>query len=126
MKAEMHHIHIHCQDQEGMVRFFTDHFEATLVGSKTFWGGAGYQIDLSGVKINISSPNSNDETPTHGNECHSYDHIGVLVKDIQQAYEELHEKGYVFTLLPTPMRNLMIAYMKGPEDIKIELLQPQG
>ena len=52
------------------------------------------------------------------------DHIGLRVIDLDATVSELKSKGARFTMEPTTIRpGVRIAFMRGPENVSIELLQ---
>ena len=58
-------------------------------------------------------------TPNRG-----YEHLGLRVEDLDAAVAALKAKGVVFTMDPKVMGpTLKIAFLRGPDDVLIELLQ---
>jgi catechol 2,3-dioxygenase-like lactoylglutathione lyase family enzyme len=52
------------------------------------------------------------------------DHFGLAVKDIDGAAAALKAKGVTFTTEPTTIRpGVRICFIRGPQDISIELLE---
>ena len=52
------------------------------------------------------------------------EHIGLAVQDIDAVVAALKAKGVVFTMEPTTIRpGVRIAFLRGPEDVSIELLE---
>jgi catechol 2,3-dioxygenase-like lactoylglutathione lyase family enzyme len=125
MSYHLHHIHIVCRDLEGMIEFFGRTFQAGLVKRKTFGGAAGAVLDLGGSAVNLRVAQrnevlrSNDKSQSYG-----YHHIGVTVADIAAEYERLSAAGHEFLVAPTDIGELWTAFLKGPEGIVIELVQP--
>jgi catechol 2,3-dioxygenase-like lactoylglutathione lyase family enzyme len=55
------------------------------------------------------------------------DHIGLQVDDIDTTAAELKSRGVEFDVEPYQVRpGLRIAFIKGPDQLRIELLQPVG
>ena len=51
------------------------------------------------------------------------EHIGLIVEDIDDVAAGLKAKGAEFTMEPPPSRpNTRIAFLKGPENVSIELV----
>jgi hypothetical protein len=62
----------------------------------------------------------------HCLECHGPDDSkgGLVLTTLQAAVKELKARGAVFTMEPKLLRpGLRIAFLTGPEDVSIELLQ---
>lgn len=125
MNYSLHHVHLICKDLEKMIGFFEEAIGARLVERRKFGTANGATLDLEGININLRVARDGEEigeniTPS----TYGYDHIGLQVKDVQVAYEELTNRGYSFFMPPTEAAGLLIAFFKGPENITIELVQP--
>jgi len=127
MTYRFHHIHLICKDLEGMINFFTEALGATLVARKKFGTADGASLDLQGTTVNLRV-NRQDEVMT-GDASQTrfgYDHFGLLVEDVDAAYEDLKKRGFNFFMAPKDIPDLRIAFFRGPEDITIELIQKLG
>ena len=125
MDYSLHHVHLICKDLEKMIGFFEEAIGARLVERRKFGTADGATLDLDGIDINLRVAREGEEigeniTPS----TYGYDHLGLQVKDVQVAYEELTNRGYSFFMPPTEAAGLLIAFFKGPENITIELVQP--
>ena len=127
MTYRFHHVHLICKDLEGMINFFTEALGATLVAPKKFGTADGASLDLQGTTVNLRV-NREDEIMT-GDASQTrfgYDHLGLLVEDVDAAYEDLKKQGFKFFMAPKDIPDLRIAFFRGPEDITIELIQKLG
>ena len=125
MDYSLHHVHLICRDLEKMIGFFEEAIGARLVARRKFGTADGATLDLDGIDINLRVAREGEKigentTPS----AYGYDHIGLQVKDVQAAYEDLTNRGYSFFMPPTEAAGLLIAFFKGPENITIELVQP--
>jgi catechol 2,3-dioxygenase-like lactoylglutathione lyase family enzyme len=125
MNYSLHHVHLICKDLENMIGFFEEAIGARLVERRKFGTADGATLDLGGIDINLRVARDGEEiaeniTPS----AYGYDHVGLQVKDVQAAYEDLTSRGYSFFMPPTEAAGLIIAFFKGPENITIELVQP--
>ena len=51
------------------------------------------------------------------------DHIGLTVRDLDEAVVDLKEKGARFYMEPHVIRGtLRIAFLRGPDNVSIELM----
>ena len=128
MSNRLHHIHIITKDLQQMIDFFTECMGATLVAKKKFGTADGAGLDLDGVAINLRVANEN-ETFLDGaaGKPYGWHHIGISVDDIDTLYQNLTEKGYVFTGPPRTVESgARVAFFDGPESLTFELLQPKG
>ena len=124
MSFQFHHVHLICSDLEEMISFFTETLGATLTERKKFGTADGATLDLNGTNIFLRVTREDDniiEDPSAS--TYGYNHIGFVVEDLNAAYEELTGKGCVFSLPPTDAGGRAIAFIKGPDNIAIELLQ---
>lgn len=128
MAYKLNHIHLVCRSLQEMIDFFTQNFDAELIGMKKFAGVDGATLDLSGTTINLRVPKENENlTDPCTCKIYGYHHMGITVDDIDAEYRRLSNKGYQFSLPPTDMdETLRIAFFDGPENITVELLQRKG
>jgi catechol 2,3-dioxygenase-like lactoylglutathione lyase family enzyme len=118
MTYEFHHIHVVCSDLDEMESFFVDVLGAELVERKTFGDVEGAVINYDGTPIYLREPRGGGSGESVG-----YDHLGLVVDDIEAAYEELKEKGFRFVVPPTGDRG-RVAFFEGPDGVAVELFQP--
>ena len=124
MSFQFHHVHLICSDLEKMIRFFKEKFGAKLTERKKFGSAEGAKLDLNGTSIYIRIERENDniiKDPSAS--TYGYNHIGFMVEDLNAAYQELSQKGCVFPVPPNNAGDHPIAFLKGPDNISIELLQ---
>ena len=125
MNYSLHHVHLICKDLEKMIGFFGEAIGARLVERRKFGTADGATLDLDGIDINLRVAREGEEIGKNSAaSTYGYDHVGLRVKDIQAAYEDLTNRGYSFFMPPTEAPGMKIAFFKGPENITIELVQP--
>ncbi len=114
-----HHVHLEVADPEAAVEWFTK-----VLGAKD---SGQYRKLLPSVRygdvwVLISKPRGDAKrVPSDGR---SFDHFGVSYADLDVAAKDLKAKGVKFTLDPRPFGEAKIAFIEGPEGVKIELVQP--
>lgn len=124
MSFQFHHVHLVCSDLEEMIGFFTDTLGATLTQRKKFGVADGATLDLNGTNIYLRVARENDniiKDPSAS--IYGYNHIGFMVEDLNATYQELSQKGCVFSLPPKESGGHLMAFIQGPDNISIELLQ---
>ena len=128
MAYTLNHIHLVCSDLKETIDFFTQNFDAELVGMKKFAGVDGATLNLSGATINLRiSPESENLADPGSCKTYGYHHMGINVEDIDAEYKRLSGKGYKFTTPPTDMdETLRVAFFEGPDNMTVELLQKRG
>jgi len=124
MTYRLHHMHLICKDLEKMTAFFTEVVGANLIEHRKFGTADGVVMDLAGNTINLRAAREDEEpVDPEARSVYGYDHIGLEVDDLDGVYEDLTGRGYHFTVPPTEIPDLKIAFFKGPEGITIELVQ---
>ena len=125
MKYRYHHFHLLCTDLDQMIDFFSEVLGAELVELRKFGTADGARLSLDGVAINLRVAKEDEAIVNDPPVLQfGYHHIGLEVEDVDAAYTELSEKGYVFTVTPKDIGYVKIAFFLGPDDIIIELVQP--
>ena len=123
MANRYHHIHLICTDLHATETFFAD-LGAPVVERRKFGAADGAIVNLAGTHIYLRTRREGDtlsgdsSAPRYG-----YDHLGVQVDDIDTAYKTLSAKGYKFTMTPQQQGQMRIAFLKGPDNITVEILQ---
>ena len=61
----------------------------------------------------------------------SIDHLGFAFPDLDAAAAEIKKKGVVFQTEPRPFtnasgQNMKISFVVGPDDVRIEVVQPKA
>ena len=128
MKYRYHHIHLICRDLPTTEAFFTTDLGAALVERRKFGTADGAILDLGGTRIYLRTHRDGDAiTGDSSNPRFGYDHIGLQVEDLDAAHRALSAKGYVFFMPPQQpgavLGDMRIAFLKGPDNISVELLQ---
>jgi catechol 2,3-dioxygenase-like lactoylglutathione lyase family enzyme len=127
MTYRFHHVHILCKDLEKMIGFFIEALGAQLVRRKKFGTADGASLDLKGTTVNLRVARSEEKVEGDASRTvYGYNHIGLEVDDIESAHTELRRRGYSFFMPPTDTPDLRIAFLRGPEEIVIELVQQLG
>ena len=125
MKYRYHHLHLMCSNLNEMINFFTEIFGAELVARRKFRTADGATLDLDGTTINIRGVEEGEEVLGDESRPHyGYHHLALQVEDLDAAYSELVEKGLTFTAPPAELGTVKYTFLKGPDGITIELVQP--
>ena len=124
MNASLDHIHFYCGDIEKAVAYFRDLFGGKELTREKRPNSILVRMDIQGAIIALMavSPENGPFDPGKGKR--GLDHIGFKVKDLQAAIEEVKAKGVRIsqdlTVLPS---GLKMAFVEGPDGIRIELLE---
>ena len=117
------HIHLRSPDPEATALFYEKMFGATILRS-TQNGKPRVDMDLCGQKVFIAqvSPKDGVGAPPRSPYL-GLDHLGLIVTGIDKVADELKGKGAAFTMEPTTIRpGVRIAFLRGPQDVTIELV----
>lgn len=128
MDFKFDHVHLVCQDVDGMVDFFERIFDAERISyNPDFKGAASAVIRLGSMRVFVRSLRPN-ETPeaVAPDSVQGLDHFGIGVDDVEKTAEWLKARGAEFSVEPHQggMGGRMISYIRGPENIDIEIVGP--
>ncbi len=125
MEFKYHHFHILCSNLEDMIKFLSKDLGAEFVEFKKFGTADGAMLLLDGVRINLRVKRDDEHFSQNSAETrYGYDHLGLLVDDVDAAYEELKAKGYKFFINPVDAGPVRMAYFRGPDELVVEILKP--
>ena len=115
------HIHLRSPDPDATADWFGRMFGAEVIRS-TVAGTPRVDVRLGGMDIFIAPAGNAAAAPAHPHR--GLDHFGLRVPDLDAAIADLKAKGAIFTMDATNLRpGLRIAFLTGPDDVSIELLQ---
>ncbi len=117
------HIHLRSPDPEATAQFYEAMFGAKIIRAMQ-QGKPRVDIDLCGQMVFIA-PINDDATATPPSAPYQgLEHIGLRVNGIDAAVAALKAKGAAFTMEPTTIRpGVRIAFLRGPQNVSIELLE---
>ena len=127
----INHVHIRSADPSASADWYTEHFEAKKVSEREVMPGTvTISMDMgSPVRLNISSQvaGSSDERASAELNRLGLEHFGFDVEDIQSDIDRLSAAGVRVVLPITEVAGgAKLAYIEGPDDVLIELVQPPG
>ena len=122
------HIHVRTKDPEGMASFFETMFGARVLRLIQSDGVPRVDLDVNGLAIFIASVPPEEHIDLSPRDPHlGLDHFGFRVDDIDGAVEDLRSKGAEIYVEPRTIRpGVRIAFVRGPDDVRIEILQRDG
>ena len=127
----INHVHIRSADPSASADWYAEHFGAKKVSEREVMPGTvTISMDMgSPVRLNISSqvPGSSDERASAELNRLGLEHFGFDVEDIQSDIDRLSAAGVRVVLPITEVTGgAKLAYIEGPDDVLIELVQPPG
>jgi lactoylglutathione lyase len=119
------HIHLRTKDVPAMADYFAKVFDAKKVESVQSDGVHRTDLDLDGLIIFIAPVAADADIPAGPKDPYlGLDHFGLRVDNVDETVEELKKRGADISDGPRTIRpGVRIAFVRGPEDIRIELLQ---
>jgi catechol 2,3-dioxygenase-like lactoylglutathione lyase family enzyme len=123
-RFQFDHIHLRSSDPDTMAQWFEDKFGAKVARYMQS-GRQRVDVSLGGADIFIAPVTSGDGVnPAPVTPCRGLDHFGLFVNGLEAFVAELAAKGVEFTTpLQTVRPGVSMCFIRGPEDISIELLE---
>jgi lactoylglutathione lyase len=119
------HIHLRSRDPEATAQYYHKMFNAKIIESVQPDGQKRIDLDINGLTVFIARVAPGDDVPASPTEPYiGLDHFGLRVDDPDKAAVELKKRGAEFTMEPRVLRpGVKIAFIRAPEDVRIELLE---
>jgi catechol 2,3-dioxygenase-like lactoylglutathione lyase family enzyme len=108
------HVHLKTRDPKGTVQFYVDNFGATL---KQEIPGRGYQVDLHGLQLNITTIIAAQKHEQH----YGFEHIAVETDDYSGTLARLRTNGVRILEELAPNNGRRVCFLEAPEGAQIEL-----
>jgi lactoylglutathione lyase len=124
LECRFHHVHVFCSDYEATVRWFVERIGAELLERREARGVPQSELRLGGAHILIRGARKGENLAPAGVRQFGTDHFGLQVPNVDAAVAELRQRGVSIEVEPWDVGpNLRIAFVKGPDDVRIELVQ---
>ncbi len=119
------HIHLRTRDPQGMAEFFHRIFDAKIIESVQSDGVARTDLDIDGLRVFIAPVPAGADMASSPREPHlGLDHFGFRVDNLDETVAELKRRGADIAVEPRTIRpGVRIAFVRAPDDVRIELLQ---
>jgi len=116
----LHHIHHETRDVDATAAFYQKHFRGELTERTEREGVQWARIRIGDTTLNVTDRGEADIGLKRYN---GLDHIGIHTSDFDETIGALKSAGVEFFIEPmSPAPGVRIAFIRGPDDIKIELL----
>jgi catechol 2,3-dioxygenase-like lactoylglutathione lyase family enzyme len=119
------HIHLRTKNPQATIEYYQQMFDATPVSYVQSNGKPRVDLDLNGLTIFIAEVPADATLPAAPSEPYiGLDHLGLRVDDVDAAVAELKRRGAQVIVEPRTIRpGVRIAFIQGPDDVRIELLE---
>ncbi|MFC7734900.1 VOC family protein [Roseomonas sp. GCM10028921] len=117
------HVHLRSPDPDATGAWFVDHFEAKHLRRQEGPASLRVVVDLGGLHLFIDRvPESTPSPPPAP--FQGIEHLALAVTGIDAIVEELRGKGVRIVVEPNnPNPTTRIAFVEGPENVRVELLE---
>jgi len=120
----LEHIHVYCSDMAATERWFVSGMGAELVKHMEIKGSPATELHMGGVRLLLRGPRAGEVLGAGGTGRCGFDHLGILVKDMDATVVELKRRGVEFEMEPQPLDAVTrMAFVRGPDALRIELLE---
>ena len=117
------HVHLRSPDPEETAGYYEKMFGAEIIRSVQSDGRERIDLNLGGLTVFIAKVDPGKVGPPPEPPFQGLEHLGLSVHPIDEAVAELKKKGAEVTREPTTIRpGVRIAFIRGPQNVHIELL----
>jgi catechol 2,3-dioxygenase-like lactoylglutathione lyase family enzyme len=125
------HIHVFCLDPDASLRFYTDVFQAGVLG-KAYGsdGGVRHFLRLGGLALVLAPyPQGTDPAVPAAYRDGIYErgygvgHFGLHVENVDESVETVRQRGAKILAEPREFVGARFAYVGAPDGVIIELLE---
>jgi catechol 2,3-dioxygenase-like lactoylglutathione lyase family enzyme len=118
------HIHIYCTDLAATERWFAEGLGAEVVGRPESRGVPSVRLKLGGANVYLRPKRDDEDLVPAGPQSFGTNHFGVRVADVDASIAELRGRGVTIDVEPWDFSpSSRIAFIKGPDEVRIELVQ---
>ena len=122
MIAGLHHVHILCSDLQATESWFVDGLGAELVERRESRGLPTSELRLAGLRVLLRN---GGDSARGGERSYGLDHFALQVEDVDAFVESLRARGVEIARGPQDSPTNRVAFVRGPDDLVIELVQPR-
>ena len=122
------HIHLRTRDPQGMAQYFHKTFDAQVLESVQSDGRPRVDLDIDGLIVFIApvAPDA-DIAASPPDPYLGLDHFGFRVDNVDDTVAELKRRGADIIDEPRTIRpGVRIAFIRAPDNVRIELLERTG
>jgi len=119
------HIHLRSHDPMATAQYYQKMFAAKIIESVQSDGQPRIDLDINGLTVFLARVPADAKIGEAPADPHlGLDHFGLKVDNLDAAYAELKQRGAEFTVEPRTIRpGVKIAFVRGPDNVRIELLE---
>jgi catechol 2,3-dioxygenase-like lactoylglutathione lyase family enzyme len=121
------HIHVFCSDLAATERWFAEGLGAEVVGRPESRGVPSVRLKVGGANVYLRPAREGESLVPPGPQHFGADHFGLRVTDVDATVAELRKRGVFIEVEPWDFSpGSRIAFIKGPDGVRIELVQARS
>jgi catechol 2,3-dioxygenase-like lactoylglutathione lyase family enzyme len=129
MPFRINHIHLKSPDPEKTANWYVKAFDFRIVSDEVRVFGDRFircQSDGGGIMVNVSGARTGERLgPGDADPHHGLEHFGFDSEDLERDIRRLEGLGARLLEGPIQIPNgPRIAFLRGPDDTRLELIQP--
>ena len=119
------HIHLRSPDPLNTAQWYHRMFDARIVETPQPSGPNRIDLDINGLMVFVAGALPTGEEVQGLRDPHyGLDHFGLIVGNLEEAVAELKSRGADFAVEPRTLPSgVKIAFVRGPNDVRIELVE---
>ena len=118
------HVHFYCTDIAASEGWFVNVLGAELIERRGSEEYPTVVVSLGGGKILLRKQLEGENLDASGAPRFGLDHFGLLADNVRDTVEEFRTRGAVVSSEPRELRpGVFVAFVSGPDDIRVEILQ---
>jgi catechol 2,3-dioxygenase-like lactoylglutathione lyase family enzyme len=116
MALTVQHVHLKTPDPQKTIKYYIDNFGATIKGEMA---GRGYQLDLHGLQLNITTLISTQNHEQH----YGIEHMAVVTDDYPGTMAQLRANGVKILEELPPTNGRHVAFVEAPDGAQMEIIE---
>lgn len=118
MSFSVNHVHLKTRDPAATVRFYVENFGAV---EKAIVPGRGFQVDLHGLQLNITTLIAAQDHEQH----YGIEHLALNTEDYPGTMAKLRANGVkvLEELPPNPDNGRRVAFLQCPDGAQMEVIE---
>jgi lactoylglutathione lyase len=118
------HIHVHCTNLDETARWFIEGLGAEVVDRPDSRGVPSVRLKVGGANVYLRPQRDGEGLVPREPQIYGTDHFGLRVQDVDATVAELRKRGVTIQVEPWDFSETSrIAFILGPDNVRIELVQ---
>lgn len=123
-RYQFHHLHLVCTDLAASERWFVGGVGAEVIERRESRGMPTTELRLGGVRLLLRAAGPGEDIAP-ARRHFGADHFGLQVEHVDATVETLRARGVEIAIEPRDSPTNRVAFIRGPDNVLIELVQPR-